>query len=637
MDYLNKDSLDLTKENIKKIKELFPQIIIEGKIDFEKLKLILGEEIDERSEKFQFSWNGKNNAIKISQTPSKNTLIPLKNKSINWEDTENLYIEGDNLEVLKLLQKTYFGKIKLIYIDPPYNTGNDFVYNDSFEDSIDNYKKITNQNLHSNPETSGKYHTNWLNMMYPRLILANNLLSNDGAIFISIDDNEYANLKKICDEIFGDSNFVNTIALEITPSSGVKRAHKEKMYIKNTEYILVYKKSDNFKLEPLYDVWNTYDKHYSIYFDGKEYTTLANKIKILNNNYSNIKLEHYMYFQPIKDFILSNSNKIYRTHDASKWAIENVVNAELIYNNERKIYKSFNVNNPDEYELLIEIETNKYNRLEPLSWNLVDGEIKTLRGNLWLDFDKDMGNVSKEGEIPYPNGKKPLRLLTDIIHSVTSENDIILDFFSGSATTGHAVYQINRLQNTNRKFILIQLPEVIDYTKADNKKNYLKYGFETICDLGQKRLSIAIEKQNNNITLFNDRIEGFKVFKLESTNIKPWDGSYKIDENTIFNFVDTIKEDRNNLDVAYEIMLKYGVFNMPLKEVQINDKTMYNIGEGYMIICLDKDITSKDVVEIANLKPHCVVFKEQGFADDNEKINATYTLERLGVEDVKCI
>ena len=637
MDHLNKDSLDLTKENIKKLKELFPQIVIEEKIDFEKLKLILGEEIDERNEKFQFSWNGKNNAIKISQTPSINTLVPLKGKSINWENTENLYIEGDNLEVLKLLQKTYFGKIKLIYIDPPYNTGNDFVYNDSFSDSIENYKKITKQSLHSNPETSGKYHTNWLNMMYPRLILAKNLLSNDGAIFISIDDNEQANLKKICDEIFGESNFVNTIALEITPSSGVKRAHKDKMYIKNTEYILVYRKSDNFKIEPLYDVWNTYDKHYSIYFDGKEYTTLANKIKLLNSTYSNVKLEHYMYFQPIKDFILSNSNKIYRTHDASKWAVENVVNAELIYNSERKIYKSFNVNNPDEYELLIEIEANKFNRLEPLSWNLVDGEIKTLRGNLWLDFDKDMGNVSKEGEIPYPNGKKPLRLLTDIIQSITSENDIILDFFSGSATTGHAVYQINRLQNTNRKFILIQLPEVIDYTKGDNKKNYSKYGFETICDLGQKRLSIAIEKQNNNMTLFNDVIEGFKVFKLESTNIKPWDGSYKVDENTIFNFIDTIKEDRTNLDVAYEIMLKYGIFNMPLKGIQINNKTMYNIGDGYMIICLDNDITSKDVMEIANHKPHCVVFKEQGFADDNEKINATYTLERLGVEDVKCI
>ena len=226
MENLKGKSMDLTEDNLNKLKELFPEVFEEGKIDFDKLRLILGDEVDDNEERYEFTWHGKNNAIRIAQTPSTGTLRPDKESSKNWDDTENLYIEGDNLEVLKLLQKSYFGKVKMIYIDPPYNTGNDFVYHDNFRDSIPNYKKITNQTTKANPETNGRYHTDWLNMMYPRLKLARNLLKEDGVIFISIDDNEVDNLRKICDEIFGELNLIVCITREaIKGGSKIGRAH----------------------------------------------------------------------------------------------------------------------------------------------------------------------------------------------------------------------------------------------------------------------------------------------------------------------------------------------------------------------------------------------------------------------------
>lgn len=241
MDKMDGLSLDLEKENINKIKELFPEAVEEGKINFDMLRTFLGDEVDDSREKYQFTWNGKAKSIKLAQTPSSATLRPCKEKSKNWDTTENIYIEGDNLEVLKQLQKTYYGKIKMIYIDPPYNTGNDFVYNDSFSNSIENYKEQTSQASSSNPETNGRFHTDWLNMMYPRLILARNLLTDDGVIFISIDDNEEDNLKKICNEVFGEQNYVSNLVWQ--KNFAPKNDNK---YISNsTEYILVYSKNKN--------------------------------------------------------------------------------------------------------------------------------------------------------------------------------------------------------------------------------------------------------------------------------------------------------------------------------------------------------------------------------------------------------
>lgn len=665
MEKMSGETLNLTQLNIEKVKKLFPQVITDGKVDFDLLRTILGDEVDSSNEKYQFSWIGKRETIKFAQQPSLATLIPVESKSLNFEKTKNIFIEGDNAEVLKLLQKTYYGKIQMIYIDPPYNTGNDFVYKDDYHNSIQNYLEITSQEYRANPSTSGRFHTDWLNMMYSRLLLAKNLLSDDGVIFISIDDNEIANLKKICDEIFGESNLVANICVEMSKTQGMKvKSAQEGNIVKNHEYILTYQKNENNKQRtPLYDEADVWDNHF-------------NKVILKNNN----KYELYNLF----DYIQENEVELYNEFKKNnllkngKISLDNLVIGlqinpkirEIIYNKlssiiyqemacsinvPTEIDNMLNDNTVVEYEkyLLTKSSGGKIRQYRNLLENLHTSDEyvseycrTTIRGALWKGFYSDMMNVAKEGNIEYKNGKKPVRLIKQLLKWINDKNCVVLDFFAGSCTTAHAVMQLNAEDNGNRKFIMVQIPEPIN----DKSDTYDK-SFSTLCDIGQERIrragkkiyEEAKEKYLSSGMLCDDCINpdnldlGFKVFKLESTNIRPWDGTVKIDEQTLFDFTDTIKEDRTNLDVAYEIMLKYGIFNMPLKEIQINNKTMYNIGDGYMIICLDNEININDVAEIAKQKPHCVVFKEKGFENDNIKINATYTLERLGVEDVKCI
>lgn len=635
MDHLNKDSLDLTKENIEKIKKLFPNIVTDGKIDFDQLRLILGDEIDNSNEKYRFEWFGKSKTIRNIQTPSTNTLISAREKSVHWDSTNNIYIEGDNLEILKLLQKTYYEKIKVIYIDPPYNTGNDFVYNDDFSNSIENYKKITSQTSRANPDTSGRFHTDWLNMMYSRLSLARNLLTDNGVIFISIDDNELVNLKKICDEIYGENNFVSTIIWRRKTGSS-----DAKCIATITEYILVYAKNiaeasngtfaidqtaydvNRFKLEDEYIIER--GKHY---LDNLDRGSLG---YVESLDFGIETPDGTLAFPNGRTKKLNDGWRWTWGKEKVEWGLKNgfiefrkAPNTECGWKVVRKNY------------LLVDNEGKPFVKGSPYK-NLITDILNT---QATIDLQKLLGGK-------YFDYSKPVDLIKLLLKYINLNNDIILDFFSGSSTTGQAVMEYNAEFKQNNTFILVQLPEL-----CEEKSEAFKNGYKTICEIGEERIRRAGQKIYNELKekfesaglLVSDCINpddldfGFKVFKLESTNIKPWDGENKVDENTIFDFTDTIKEDRTNLDVAYEIMLKYGIFNMPLKEIQINNKTMYNIGEGYMIICLDNDITSKDVMEIATLKPHCVVFKEQGFADDNEKINATYTLERLGVEDVKCI
>lgn len=632
MDKLDMESKNIVSSNIEKIKELFPNVITEdnGKevINFEALKQELSEVIiDEKKEKYQLTWPGKKQAIVNANSPISKTLRPLKEKSINYDSANNIYIEGDNLEVLKILQESYLNKIKCIYIDPPYNTGNDFVYSDDFEKNkkeelIDSGMIDDNNNrLITNVSSSGRFHSDWLTMMYSRLKLARNLLTENGIIFISIDDNEQANLKKICDEIFGENNFVNCIALEITPSSGVKRAHKDKMYIKNKEYLLVYKKNSNIQLNPLYNEWEKFDKHYSIYFDGKEYTSLSAKINHLDTTFSNVSMDKYMYFDKIKSYILDNSENIYRTHDASKWAVQNVSEKDLIYNNEREIYKVYNDNG--DYELLIKVSGGNYNRLEPLSWNLIDGKIQTLRGDLWLDFDKDMGNVSFEGGVPYPNGKKPVRLLKDIIRSVTDDEDIILDFFSGSGTTAHAVIELNKEEKSNRKFILIQIPEIIDYSKSDNKKLYSKYNFETICDLGEQRIKNILSNE-----------DGVRIYKLDSSNMK--DVFYKpneVEQTNLFDYMINVKEDRTPEDLLTQVILDLGLtLDLPIEEKTLENNKVYYVAENALVACFDDVIDINIIDIICECQPLKVVFKDSSFRTDKDKINLEERVKKASPE-----
>ncbi|MFQ7469950.1 site-specific DNA-methyltransferase [Amedibacillus dolichus] len=634
MEKINDSSLDLTKLNIEKLKELFPNVVTEGKIDFDVLRTVLGDEVDDSKEKYQFTWKGKNAAIKLAQTPSSATLRPDKESSKDWNTTENLYIEGDNLEVLKQLQKTYYGKIKMIYIDPPYNTGNDFVYKDDFKNSLLNYKEQTNQGMKSNPETSGRYHTDWLNMMYSRLLLAKNLLRDEGIIFISIDDNEKDNLKKICDELFGMNNFIGTFIINSAPNAR-DYGHIGKMH----EFCLFYAKNiRNTETNMLPDVDKTFK--YTDSIGGFNIHPLYNSNEAFNNlNRPNLYYPFYIYldkcvgenFYEIGLDKKENSIEIYPPKSLKnniqfvwRWGKEkasNNMNVEIIG------YKT----NDGEFRIVQKMRHSQ----KLIRSLLIDKKYSSRKGTAEVE------DLFKAKYFSFP---KPISLLTDFIQIGMDKNDIVLDFFSGSATTAHAVMKLNAEDGGNRKFIMVQLPEL-----CDEKSEAFKAGYKNICEIGKERIRRAgeqikseWEEEHSSDTLLSDNEKfttdiGFKVFKLASTNIQPWDNEVEMNEEDLFALSDVFKEGRSKEDILYEIMLKYGVFDMPATEVEVNGKTMYRVGKRYMIVCLEDEITSDDVNAIAELAPKTVVFKEAGFKNDNDKINAEYNLEKAGVEDIKCI
>ncbi len=626
MDKVDGLSLDLEKQNIEKIKELFPEAVEEGKINFEILKAFLGDEVDESKEKYQFTWNGKGKAIKIAQTPSSATLRPCKDKSKNWDTTENLYIEGDNLEVLKQLQKTYYGKIKMIYIDPPYNTGNDFVYNDSFSNSIENYKEQTNQVSSSNPETSGRYHTDWLNMMYPRLILAKNLLSRDGVIFISIDDNEFNNILNMCNEIFGENNYCGTIPYR-------KRTMKNDVPFgisQDYEWIIVYAKSSAF-----FAGVPVIRKYYS----SPDYPNDRWRLSDLTTQ----KIESQRPNSAF-DLIDPKTGKVYKYNPKRLWAITKDTFEDY--------YKRGKIVFPNDYDFLnISIPSYRVFESEDKEKAIkiygIDTPLKSFSTVLSNDVGmneqgtKEVDSLIGNKVFSFP---KPTNLISQLLTSIHNKNAIILDFFSGSATTAHAVMKLNAEDGGNRKFIMVQLPEL-----CDEKSEAYKAGYKNICEIGEERIRRAgeqikadWEKDHPSDGLFGNEEKfnvdiGFKVFKLDSTNVVPWDSSAEYNEENLFNLSDVFKNDRSKEDILYEIMLKYGVFDKEVEEISVNRKTMYRVGKRYMIVCLEDNVTSEDVKAIGELSPKNVVFKESGFNNDNDKINATHNLEKAGVEEIKCI
>lgn len=620
MNKIENSSLDITKLNIEKLKDLFPNVVTEGKINFDELREILGDEVDDSKEKYQFTWHGKAESIKLAQFPSTATLRPDKESSKNWDTTENLYIEGDNLEVLKQLQKTYYGKIKMIYIDPPYNTGNDFVYHDNFKNSIEHYKNQTNQESSSNPNTSGRFHTDWLNMMYPRLILSRNLLTEDGVIFISVDSNEFENLKKICDEIFGINNYRNTLLVRRRVKSLNSQFAENGLFSLNVgfEYILVYSKSSLFLMNAVYQkkLNASATGRWDVFWSNADRPTM--RYELLGFTPSTGQWRN----SKEKAEIGVENYKVYEKDYSDKYTLEEYSKKTGIINFIRRIPNGTGKNGGVQH------------------W--VAPSNVMLRTSNWTDIE--VSQIGKEIDVPFDNPKSKT-LLIELMKLVNFyEDDIILDFFSGSATTAHAVMELNKEDGGNRKFIMVQLPEL-----CDEKSEAYKDGYKNICEIGKERIRRAgeqikteWEKEHPSDTLFSDNEKfttdiGFKVFKLDSTNIRPWDSESEMSSDDLFSLSEVFKQDRSTEDILYEIMLKYGVFDKPAEEVEINEKTMYRVGKRYMIVCLENEITPEDVKAIAELSPRSVVFKESGFKNDNDKINAEYNLEKAGVEDVKCI
>lgn len=596
-------SMDRVQENIGKIRELFPNAVTEvlrdGKptlaVDFDVLKQEMSSIlIDDRKERYQMTWPDKKKSILLANSPISATLRPCKEESVDFDNTENLYIEGDNLDVLKLLQETYLGKIKMIYIDPPYNTGNDFVYNDDFTMDSDDYADINGQyddqgnRLFQNTESNGRFHTDWLNMIYPRLKVAKDLLSDDGVIFISIDDNEQANLKKVCDEIFGVDNFFANVAWRRQDGqTNIGNIARVK------EYILIYSKTSNviFGKLPLSDKAK------------KDY-----QYKDDNGFYGRGRLREPVRGRYNYD-IVSPSGIICK----GPWLIPESEFNILVENNlvhwpekeggspRKKIYLRDMLDKgqiPNDF-WGIDYGTNQRASIE----------VEDLFGRRYFDFPK------------------PVSLLSTLIKLGAQQDSTILDFFSGSATTAHAIMQLNAEDGGNRKFIMVQLPE-----KCDEKSEAYKAGYKNICEIGKERIRRAGKKIKEENPTATDLDFGFRVLKLDSSNMK--DVYYKpadTDQNFLIKFENNIKEDRTPLDLLFQVMLELDTpLSAKINEKEVAGKKVFVVGDNDLIACFDENITEEVVKTIAQMKPNYVVFRDNSFQNDSvavnfEQIFATYS------------
>ncbi|CAK3803598.1 adenine-specific DNA-methyltransferase [Vibrio crassostreae] len=664
-------SLDITNQNIEQLKQLFPDVFSEGKIDFEALRAVLGEEIDDSEERYNFTWNGKTKARQIAQTPSTGTLRPCKDESVNWDTTENLFIEGDNLEVLKLLQKSYHKKVKMIYIDPPYNTGKDFVYKDNFHDNLQNYLELTGQvdsngnKLSTNADTSGRYHSDWLNMIYPRLKLARNLLRDDGVIFISIGDDEQSSLKKVCDDIFGEMNLLGQFIWNT--EGNTDNQYKVKV---NHEYVLAYYKNARFSdaavgyvIDPNTPEDSNLRKGFAdnninknnpanppsiielpIGFPSSEETLFYSKKNVDEDFFEVAYRDKYISEQLKSDYQLEAKSGLPVKLD--DLVVENGVLVKpcrifVGVANKNKLIEFINNEMkeiPDENGEMISFYINanagvRYRKKRDKARNI----LSVLRGFGTTEKNKTM--LKKQGVyFDYP---KPYQLLEYLLQ-IGCENDdgIVLDFFAGSSTTAHSLMKFNATDGGNRKFILVQLPEPVE-AKSEAAKN----GFRLISDVSKLRIKSAPLLISEHLQATNYD-SGFKVFKLDETNVRPWDADFENLELVLQQAEKSIKADRSSEDVLYEIFLKYGYdLTTPVDTEVVNGKSVFVVGAGALFVCLDNDITTETVEGIVKLKEDYdpeddaiqVVFKDEGFADDRVKTNAFQILKQADIEDVKSI
>lgn len=657
------------------LKEVAPEVVSESGVDLEKLASLIGEDknLSDKLERYNFTWPDKRKAIKSALTPSSGTLRPAPKESVNWDKTKNLYIEGDNLEVLKLLQKSYFGKIKMIYIDPPYNTGKEFVYPDDYADNIQNYLELTGQinesgrRITTNTETSGRYHTNWLNMMYPRLKLARNLLRDDGVIFISIDDHEVSNLRKICDEIFGEENFI-----ALLPWKGRGGGADDKNLLQNHEYVVLYSKSSeifitgrkykNNETFPLYD--NKKQRKYKIQLLRKWGNSAKREDR--PNLYYSIKtpdgFEIYPKLPDGSDGRWRWSKE--RMEDAlQRDDIEFITKDNGLIEAYEKIYEPLSGESRTRL-FSAWLQSEIYEELEGLL-EITDSKT-TAFGTKQLK--KIFGN---EALFDYPKPTTLIVILAKIGNLLT--DDIILDFFSGSATTAHSVMELNKEDGGNRQFIMVQLPE-----PCGKDTEAFKAGYKNICEIGKERIRRVIKKIDAEYAESEKSTQGeldlgapakqkpdlgFKVFKLDTSNFIPWDSNPdNLSEESLQQSLSNIKLDRSQQDLLYELFLKLGVtLNTPYQKVELAGKYMYDIGYGSIYACLDDDLDmdfckamiayhdaqfpkeeSTDKKEERELEKYRLetttfIFRDSSFADDNIKTNILQTLRQMGLTNIRAI
>ena len=680
------EKFDLRSHNIAADKQAalraaFPEAFTEGgKIDFERLKLALGETVDAGKERYGMNWPGKADCFKTIQQPSMATLVPAKEESVAWDTTENLIIEGDNLEVLKLLQKSYLGRVKMIYIDPPYNTGNDFIYPDNYAESLDTYLRYTGQvdsegrKYSTNTEADGRFHSKWLNMMYPRLYLARNLLREDGVIFISIDDAEADNLRKLCNETFGEENFVAQLVWE------KGRKNDAKFFSVGHEYLLVFAKSLG-SLREAKTVWREQKPGAKEIWE--EYLHLREKHGV---NDRLIEADLQSWFQALPKTHPSKALSRYKRVDANgPWRDRDI---------------SWPGDGPHKYAIIHPV-TKQPCKIPESGWRFAEEEmkrqirlglvefrddhteppfrkahIKPVVEDLALDDEEDQEDGEEDQEMAtqvrgsylykqsqvavkylkklmgakvFNNPKDHVELLRFIRYVTTNDNDaVILDFFGGSGTTAEAVLTLNAEDSSNRHFIVVQLPEPCD-PKDKIGKVALATGFKTIADITKERVRRVIEKLNDEdagkLDLENsvkpDR--GFKVFKLQSSNFKTWNADVSKEPAALAQqlemHVHHIVEGRTPDDLLFEILLKSGFpLTTPIETLTLAGETVFSIAEGAMLICLEKTLTPEVIKEMAARKPERVVCLDEGFAgNDQLKTNAVQTMKTKGVTSFRTV
>lgn len=629
---LKMESPDLFQEHIKEIQKLFPDVVTEEQvdgntklgIDFEKLKQELSSSlIDDGKERYQMTWPGKMEAIRLSNTPTTATLRPLPEKSVDFDKTQNVYIEGDNLEVLKVIRETYLNKIKMIYIDPPYNTGNDFVYNDKFKQSQEEYQQSTDEydelgnRMVKNPESNGRYHTDWLNMMYPRLKVARDLLTEDGVLLVSIDDNEQSNLKKIIDEIFGEKNFI----AQFIWRGG--RRNASKFVSTSHEYMLCYAKDLNY-CSDIGVSWHERKKGLKEIYEEVKY--LQNKY---GNDFQGASKELKEWYKSLPDDSPAKDNEhynwidqkgVYFASDISrgggggpKWDIVNPTTKNIVQTPARGWSYS------SKEDLLTDIK----NGLIHFNGDGVPCKKRYLKENesqlVETVFYKDRRGSSKRlrnlmgGDyFPFP---KDDEIISKFISVFTSSDSIVLDFFSGSATTGQSVFESNSIDQGHRKFILVQIPELVNLNNDNHE-------FKTICDIGEERLKrVGIQKEKLGISKNTDF--GFRVFKLDSSNMQnDFYSSKEMTKSLIETTIDNVKPDRTDMDLLIQVMLNLGLLlSSKIEKKMIGNKTVYLVNGNDLVACFDAGLTNDEIKQIAQLQPVYAAFRDSCFSSDSVDIN----------------
>jgi len=641
-------SADLLAENVEALKSLFPEAFTEGKIDFDTLKQLLGGTVDEREEKYGLNWHGKRAARQIALTPSTGTLRPSPEESVDWDNTQNIMIEGDNLEVLKLLQKSYAGKVKLIYIDPPYNTGKDFVYPDNFQDNIKNYLELTGQveggqKITSNSEASGRFHTDWLNMMYPRLKLARNLLREDGVIFISIHDRELSHLLRLCDEIFGEENSVGVVTWKarVKPVNIGEAKYRPQG---ETEYVVMFQRSDQMgKFQPLRTGGL---RNYPHNINGRKYRlqTILKSNRGVNFR-STMSFEIAGYVPPEGQRWQGGEDEIKRLYSDGYLEFRDGTPFRRYFEDEEGAEH-------DPFYCFMESDWSSTSEAGKF-------ELNELLGN-----DHGFDTV------------KPTRLIKTIIQSITlpEGGEIVMDFFAGSGTLGQAVMAQNGNDGGNRRYVLVQLPEPLSLEEKDQKSAALFCDSigkpRTIAELTKERLRRAGQKikQEWEAKKAKEATEqpellapkktaadsqlpdlGFRVFKLATSNIRAWEPDRANLAETLAESVDHLKTDRTESDILFELLLKLGLdLTVPMESKTIAEKTVHSIGAGALIACLAAHITQEEIEPLAlgivawqpTLKTAgetMLVFRDSAFADDVAKTNLTAILQQHGLENVRSL